>query len=139
MKTDEIKAEILRFYQNLYTENEQWRPTATFEGLASITSVEKVWLERPFEEEEVLAAINSCAPDKSPVPDGFTMAFYQKAWAVIKSDIMGALTHFYQHCYIVRSCNASFIALVPKKKGAIELRDFRPTKLEVSTKLLPKF
>lgn len=42
---------------------------------------------------------------------------------------MGALNYFHQHCYMVRSCNASFISLVPKKKGAFELRDYMPISL----------
>lgn len=36
----------------------------------------------PFEEEEeVLEIIKSSAPNKAYGPDGFTMAFYQKAWS----------------------------------------------------------
>lgn len=101
------------------------RPTANFDNLACISTEEKDWLERVFEEEEVIAAIRACAPDKAPGPDGYTMAFFQKAWDILKQDIMGALNHFHQNCYMVRSCNASFIALVPKRKSAIELKDFR--------------
>lgn len=54
------------------------------------------------------------------------MSFFQKAWEFIKNDVMNALDHFHQHCYMVRCTNASFITLIPKKKGAIELKDFRP-------------
>ncbi|XP_047260074.1 uncharacterized protein LOC124892947 [Capsicum annuum] len=57
---------------------EKWRPTATFDNLASLTLEEKEWLERAFEEDKILATINSCAPDKAPGPDGYTMAFYQR-------------------------------------------------------------
>lgn len=70
------KNEILDFYQNLYTKKEQWRPTATFEDLASLTMEQRECLERAFEEDEILATINPCAPDKAPGPDGYTMAFY---------------------------------------------------------------
>lgn len=42
---------------------------------------------------------------------------------------MGTLNHFHQECQMVSSCNATFIALIPKKKGAIELRDYRPISL----------
>ncbi|KAG5618937.1 hypothetical protein H5410_018761 [Solanum commersonii] len=75
-----IKEEILRFYQQLYTENEPWRPTVSFENMASISLDERDWLERNFEEEEIHATIKACTPDKAPGPDGFTMAFFQKAW-----------------------------------------------------------
>lgn len=74
-----IKKEILEYYQNLYTEFEPWRPTADFEDLASLNEEEKDRLESPFEEQEVLAALNTCGPNKAPGPDGFTMAFFQKA------------------------------------------------------------
>lgn len=90
---------------------------------------EKEWLERAFKEDEILATINSCAPDKALGPNGYNMAFYQKTWDFIKIDILGAMHHFHQYCYMVRSNNASFIALVPKEKGAIELRDYRPISL----------
>lgn len=50
---NDIKAEILRFYQALYTEEEQWRPEVRFASLKCFTQAEKVLLERNFEEEEV--------------------------------------------------------------------------------------
>jgi len=124
-----IKQETVDFYESLYTEPEQWRPSANFEGIPSISVEEKFNLEATFQEEEVLAAIQSCAPDKAPGPDGYTMAFYQKSWDFIKVDILAAMNHYHQHCWMVRSCNASFIALIPKKKGAIELKDYRPISL----------
>ncbi|KAF3651267.1 putative transcription repressor MYB6-like [Capsicum annuum] len=62
--SEKIKLEILRFYQGLYKEEEQWRPSAKFENLATISTTEKELLERAFEE-EVLALINSCAPIKA--------------------------------------------------------------------------
>lgn len=71
----------------------------------------------------------SCAPDKAPGPDGFTMAFFQTTWDIIKTDIMAALYHFHHNCHMVRSCNATFIALIPKRKGAMELRDYMPISL----------
>ncbi|XP_070031562.1 uncharacterized protein [Nicotiana tomentosiformis] len=64
---DLIRGEILEFYQQLYTENESWRPTTRLEDVATLNGEEKVWLERPFEEAEVLAVIKNCAPDKAPV------------------------------------------------------------------------
>ncbi|WMV20326.1 hypothetical protein MTR67_013711 [Solanum verrucosum] len=68
------------------------------EGLGSQDSDDRAVLEGPFAKEEVLNAINTCSPYRSPGPDGFTMAFYQKS-------------------------------LLPKRKGAIELKDFRPISL----------
>lgn len=122
---EQIKLETLNFYENLYTERESWRPSANFEEIATIIEEEKEGLEASFNEEEVLAAISSIAPDKAPGPDRYTMAFYQHSWEFIKHDILAAMSYHHQHCWMVRSCNASFIALIPKKKGAMELRDYR--------------
>ncbi|WMV25457.1 hypothetical protein MTR67_018842 [Solanum verrucosum] len=96
---------------------------------------------REFEEEEIFSVIKSCAPDKAPGPDGVTMAFFQHAWEIIKYEIIKALRHYHQHCHMVKSVNATFISLIPKKKGAIELRDYRPISLissiyKITSKLL---
>lgn len=73
-------------------------------------------MELPFDEEEVLPPLNSCGPDKAPGPDGYTMRFFQKSWEFIKTDVMDALKLFHQHGSMMRFYNASFIALVPKRK-----------------------
>ncbi|XP_075101808.1 uncharacterized protein LOC142177236 [Nicotiana tabacum] len=94
-----------------------------------LSEKESELLEKGFEEDEVYAIIQSCAPDKAPGLDGFTMSFFQKSWDFIKPEIMATLNYFHQHCYIERSCNASFIALIPKKKGSIELMEYIPISL----------
>ena len=71
-----MKEVILDFNQELYSEYKSWRTTASFEDLGSLSSEEKTALEQIFEEEEILNAINLCAPDKSLGPDGFSMGFY---------------------------------------------------------------
>jgi hypothetical protein len=44
-----------------------------------------------FMEAEVWDVIKELPPDHAPGPDGFTGAFYRRAWQVIKGDIMAAL------------------------------------------------
>ncbi|KAG5582727.1 hypothetical protein H5410_053354 [Solanum commersonii] len=85
-------------------------------------------LENVFEEEEV-HVIRPCAPNKAPSLDGLAMAFFPKSWDFIKPEVMGAINHFHQQCYMVKSCNVISIALIPERKGVVELRDFRPIRL----------
>jgi len=86
-------------------------------------------LELPFEEREVLEVVKGLNRDKAPGPDGFTLAFYQDCWEVIKTDLMGVFQDFHTHSKFVKSINATFLALIPKKFGAMDLKDFRPISL----------
>ena len=43
------------------------------------------WLDQSFEEEEMFRVINDFNGDKAPGPDGFSMAFFQSCWCVLKT------------------------------------------------------
>jgi hypothetical protein len=78
--------------------------------------------------------------DKAPGPDGFALVFFQDCWDVIKSDLMGVFQDFYTHSKFVKSINATFLALIPKKSRAVDLKDFRPISLVSGfTRSLQKF
>jgi hypothetical protein len=55
---------------------------------SSIDEEEKVWLERDFEEMEVWEVVKGMDGDKARGQDGFTMAFFQSCWVVVKHDVM---------------------------------------------------
>ena len=76
-----------------------------------------------------MGVVKDMAGDKSPGPDGFSMAFFQKCWDIVKDDVMAALHEFHAHGNFEKSINATFIALIPKKPGALECKDFRPINL----------
>ncbi|KAG5598400.1 hypothetical protein H5410_029770 [Solanum commersonii] len=67
---EEIKNSIVSFYQELYKEN------------TKISTEEHVWLERQFEEDEILEGLNQCAIDKALGPDGFPMSFFIAFWEI---------------------------------------------------------
>ena len=96
-------------------------------------------LEIPFSEEEVFAALLDLGKDKAPSPDGFTMAFWLFCWDVVKVEIMGFFREFHEMSRFVKSLNATFLVLVPKKGDAEDLKDFRLISLVSSLyKLLAK-
>ena len=77
--------------------------------------------------------------DKASGPDGFTMAFYHHCWRVVEKDVLAIFEEFFQHCKFEKSFNATFIALIPKKIDASNVRDFRPISLVGSVyKILAK-
>lgn len=55
------------------------------------------WLERLFQEEEVLQAILSMDDDKTLGLDSFTISFFRSCWAIVKDDLMRVFHNFHEH------------------------------------------
>jgi hypothetical protein len=45
------------------------------------------------------------------------------------SDVMEVCQEFHEHGHFEKSLNATFLALILKKSGAIEIQDFQPISL----------
>jgi hypothetical protein len=75
-----------------------------------------------------LFKFNNMDRDKAPGPDGFSLAFFQDCWEVVKGDIMAVFADFHS-CKFVKSINSTFISLIPKFHGAKEIKDFCPISL----------
>ena len=104
-----------------------------------LVSSEAERLEILFSEEEVFATLSDLSKDKAPSLDGFAMDFWLFCWVVVKVEVMGFFIDFHESGRFVKSLNATFLVLVPKKGGAEDLKDFRPISLVGSFyKLLTK-
>uniref|UniRef100_A0A2N9I786 Reverse transcriptase domain-containing protein n=1 Tax=Fagus sylvatica TaxID=28930 RepID=A0A2N9I786_FAGSY len=125
----DIKAQIVKFYQALYTEDTGYRPKLDGLDFTPIKAEEAAWLERPFEEDEVTMVVRKMNGDKSPGPDGFPMTFYHACWHIIKGDLLAVFGELYTEGSIERSINVNFLTLIPKKSNATEVRDYRPIAL----------
>ncbi|XP_071718101.1 uncharacterized protein [Rutidosis leptorrhynchoides] len=77
-------------------------------------------------EAEIWDAVNECANNKAPGPDGFNFLFYKKYWSVIKHDLIAVIEWFWRTGEISKGCNASFITLIPKKANPNGLCEYRP-------------
>ena len=77
--------------------------------------------------------------DKATGPNGFTIAFFDKCWSVVKKDVMDFFDYFHWHSMFEQSINASFLTLIPKMSNVVNIKDFRPISLLGSVyKLLSK-
>jgi hypothetical protein len=126
---DIISSHIVNFYESLFSEPISWRPRVDNLEFEVLSVDEAASLEDPFEEREVREVINSMDRDKAPGPDGFSLAFYQDCWEVVKGDFMAVFADFHSHGKFVKSINSTFISLIPKFHGAKEIKDFRPISL----------
>jgi hypothetical protein len=67
--------------------------------------------------------------DKTSGLDGFSLAFFQSCWEVLKEDVMNVFHEFHARGKFERSFNTSFIALIPKKVEAVNIKNFHPISL----------
>ena len=136
---DAIKDHISCFYKNLYIEETIRRPILDDLHFDSISSEEAVWLERPFENDEIFNVVSNMNGDKSLGPDGFSMTFYHACWPFLQDDVLAVFAKFHEYGSFQRSLNTTFLSLIPKRANAVEVKDFRPISLVGSVyKILAK-
>ena len=126
---EEIGEGLVNFYSHLFIDDEVRRPSLDGLAFSSIDESDRICLDRSFTEEEMMGVVKDMAGDKSPGLDGFSMAFFQNYWAIVKDDVMVVLHEFHAHGNFEKSINATFITLIPKKPGALECKDFHPISL----------
>ena len=83
-------------------------------------------LEEMFTEEEILVAISRLNGDKAPGPDGFPLSFWSFRWDFVKDEVVGFFRELFEHHRFVKSLNAMFLALIPKKCNVEDFKDLRP-------------
>ena len=89
---------------------------------------EEARLEEAFSVNEVVSALCDLSRDKAPGPDGYSLAFWQSSWDLVK-EVMGFFREFHEHGRFVKSLNSTFLVLVQKKGDVEGFRDFRPISL----------
>jgi hypothetical protein len=73
---DDVRDHIASFYEHLNTENDYSRPLLDGLQFSAISDEDAMWLERPFDENEIVDVVKGFNGDKAPGPDGFSLAFF---------------------------------------------------------------
>jgi hypothetical protein len=105
-KQTEIGEHVVEFYQKLFSEPSRWRPRVYGISFDSILESDASWLERAFKEEEVRKVVSAMNGDKAPSLDGFSMAFFQACWDVVRVDITKVFYDFHARGLFEKSLNA---------------------------------
>lgn len=79
------------------------------------------WLERSFEDEEVIDMVSGLAREKASDPDGFSKAFFQVCWDIVREDMMNVFLEFHSFMKFEKCIYTSLIALISKKARAMEM------------------
>ncbi|XP_010481038.1 PREDICTED: uncharacterized protein LOC104759856 [Camelina sativa] len=87
---------------------------------------DKSLLTHEVTKEEVRRVLFVMPSYKSPGPDGFNVEFYKESWEIVGDDFLVAIQSFYRTGFMPKGINSTILALIPKKKKAIVMKDYRP-------------
>ena len=88
-----MKEGIVEAFRNLLTENGDWWPSCKGLSFNELGVAEAACLEAPLED-EANKVLSNLSGDKFLRPDGFTMAFWQAKWDVLKEEVMHLLAEY---------------------------------------------
>ncbi|KAG8386811.1 hypothetical protein BUALT_Bualt03G0187600 [Buddleja alternifolia] len=119
--------EMLRFYKDLLgTEvNNQSLPDFGEYVRRAQSEDDANEMIRPISDEEIKEVFISFPNNKAPGPDGFTSAFFKKAWSIIGLEVCTIVRNFFESGKLVKSINSTLISLNPKVEVPKNRSDFR--------------
>jgi hypothetical protein len=124
---------IYNFYSGLMgAEGEQWLFSLSpdlWDEAAQISHEENVALEITFTPEELDEVLHSMKQDSAPGPDGLPVVFFKRFWGTLKGPILQILNDFALGRVDIARLNYGIISLIPKVKGADDIKQFRPIAL----------
>lgn len=128
--SEEDKAEIQSFYQNLYTSQGGNDMNKLLEHVpVKVTPEMNLFLDKPFEPHEVHDALFQMSPSKAPGVDGFTASFFQRHWNMLKDDVTTAVLGFLNGGDLPLGLNDTSITLIPKVRHPQMISQFYPIAL----------
>ena len=124
----ELRQGIVQAFKTVLTNTGEWR--ASLDGLSfPKLNEEAPRLEMPFTEEDVFTSLSNLNGDKALSPDGFTIAFWQCSWDIVKVNIRRMFTDFFETRKFVKNLNTTFPVMLPKIGGVEDFKDYRPISL----------
>ena len=137
-----LKQHITNYYKSLFgsPENSFIELDEHYvHDIPQVSELENEHLTDAFSESEVRTAVFQMEHNKAPGPDGFPPEFYQVFWDLLKDDLMAMFMEFHEGTLPLNSLNFGTIILLPKKKDAKVIQQYRPIcLLNVSFKIFTK-
>ncbi|GKC17181.1 aspartic peptidase [Tanacetum coccineum] len=80
---------------------------------------------RQVSDEEIKNSMFDIGDDRAPGLDGFTSAFFQKGWDIVRPDVCKAIRDFFTNGRLLKEINHTFISLIPKVHTPFRVNDYR--------------
>ncbi|XP_010419047.1 PREDICTED: uncharacterized protein LOC104704705 [Camelina sativa] len=90
------------------------------------SNAQQAFLSSPFSAEDIKAYLFKMPLNRSPGPDGFPAEFFKATWPIIGHDLTLYVLQFFQDSFMPKALNATSLILIPKRVGAVDLKEFRP-------------
>jgi len=121
-----IKRETFSHFNNLYSKEGVMDQNSNFLDVvpSKITSKMNQQLEAKVTRKEIKVSLFAMEPDRTPRPDGFTSIFPQSCCQIVEKDLHKMVLKSQPCRKIGGSMNSTFIALIPKEKGASSFNRF---------------
>nr|XP_043615904.1 uncharacterized protein LOC122587803 [Erigeron canadensis] len=75
---------------------------------------------REVSDTEIKDAMFSIFDIKAPGPDGFSSAFFKKAWSIVGKEVSLAIHDFFKKGKLLKELNHTILALIPKNQGGLD-------------------
>jgi hypothetical protein len=138
----DVSKHIVDFYKGLFGSpitNNVHLESGFYPMEEQLGAAEKVLLNLPFSENDVLKTINGMKSDSAPGPNGFTAMFFKKLWVYAKNGMKRMVEDFNRNNLDLKRLNFGMITLVPKVLEANTIKKYRPIcLLNVDFKVFPK-
>lgn len=121
-----IKKEAIKFFKQLCTADCSICLKHNGNRLAKLSRQQSDELEIIPSREEINRAVWSYESTKAPGCDGFNLGFIKKMWNFVGEEFVNMITDFFENGELPKAVNTTWVALIPKLEGAVELKDFRP-------------
>lgn len=83
----------------------------------------------PFSKDEIKIALFQIHHTKAPLPNGMTLGFYQKHWAIVGHDICKGVRTLFSSGSMMHKINFMHVTLIHKKTNPTSMSQLQPISL----------
>lgn len=127
---EEIMAHAISFYQDLLG----GEPVSSASSLVDIEQLLSYRcspsvsdsLSAAYTSQDIKTAFFDLPKNKAPGPDGYPSEFFTAHWSTVGQEVTDAIQEFFITGRLLQQWNATILTLIPKKKNADKISEFRP-------------